>query len=98
MTLNPHLTDQLLAEMRDSRHLPGCVVPESVQPFVDRLMQQLPGVDPQLLGEIAMHTAYATSDLALLMHRRGVPSEQIAGDVAAVLCEAGARLYRKAGS
>lgn len=98
MTLNPFLTDQLLAEMADSRHVPGCIVPDSVQPLVDRLMRQLPGVDPGLLGEICLHVSHATSDLALLMHRRSIPPERIAPDVALVLGEAGARLYRKAGA
>lgn len=95
MTLNPHLTDQLLAEMRDSRHAAGCIVPDSIQPLIDRLMAQLPGADPRLLGEICMHTAYATSDLAVLMYRRGVEPERIAADVALVLGEAGARLFRQ---
>lgn len=98
MTLNPHLTDQLLAEVADARHGPSCMVPDSVQPLVDRLMRQLPGVDPGLLGEICMHAAYATSDLGLLMHRRGVPDHRIANDVAVTLCEAGAHIYRKAGA
>lgn len=98
MTLNPHLTDQLLAEMRDSRHVPGCIVPEQVQPLIDRLTAQLPGADPQLLGETCMHIAHVTSDLAVLMHRRNVPPERIAPDVAVVLGEAGARLFRQAGA
>ena len=98
MTLNPFLTDQLLAEMAESRHAAGCIVPESTQPLVDRLMAQLPGADPQLLGEICMHISHATSDLAVLMHRRSIPPERIAPDVALVLGEAGARLYRKAGA
>lgn len=94
MTLNPFLTDQLLAELSESRHVPGCVVPESVQPLVDRLVAQLPGIDRRLLGEACMHVAHVTSDLTLLMHRRGVPDHRIAADVACVLGEAGARLYR----
>jgi len=96
VTLNPHLTDQLLAEISESRHVPGCIVAESVQPLVDRLMQQLPGADPKLLGEICMHAARATADLSLLMYRRGVLAELIGHEVAVTLGEAGARLYRSA--
>lgn len=94
MTLNPHLTDQLLAEISESRHTPGCIVAESVQPLIDRLRAQLPGADPKLLGEFCMHTARTTADLALLMYRRGLPAELIGHDVAITLGEAGARLYR----
>ncbi|HEY0935896.1 MAG TPA: hypothetical protein VGD91_19420 [Trebonia sp.] len=94
MTLNPHLTDQLLAKISESRHVPGCIVAESVQPLVERLMQQLPGADPQQLGEFCMHIARSTADLSLLMHRRGIPAELIGHDVAITLGEAGARLYR----
>lgn len=94
MALNPFLTDQLAAGTRDARHADGCVVPDSVTPLIERLLQHLPGVDRQLLGEILLHTAHATDAMATQLYRRGHRAETIEPTVTATLAEAGGRLYR----
>lgn len=94
MALNPHLTDQLAAGTRDARHADGCVVPDSVAPLIERLVERLPGIDRQLLGEILLHTAHAADAMAVQLTRRGHPAEVIEPTVTATLAEAGGRLYR----
>lgn len=94
MAINPHLTDQLAAELRDYSHAHGCIVPDTVPSLIERLRRHLPGVDEQLLGEIVLHTADAAAALGTLMARRGIPAEAIAPNVAFALAEAGNRLYR----
>jgi hypothetical protein len=93
MPINPHLSDQLAADMRNLHHGFDCIITETVPQLIERLLQQLPGVSEQLLGEVLLHTADVGAAMATAMARRGHRAQDIAPSVALALGEAGARLY-----
>lgn len=93
MTINPHLTDQILAvvaEKAKTSQPPIDLVPS----FVAMLREQLPGADEKLVGEIVMHAASLVGRLGMVLEQRGYAADTITPLAVVALSGAGAVLYR----
>lgn len=102
MTANPHLTDQILAAL-DEMHPHAdcgdqCNTERASRDVATRLTEQLPGVDPKLIGEIAMHLGDAINNVIMAGRATGSGWKQCAASAVVVSLEAGAQLYRNGGA
>lgn len=73
MTINPHKTDQLLAEFTaaNPHEFCGndCELGTQAKGIVSGLLAQLPGVDPELMGEIVLHTGFKVAAMRMHLER-----------------------------
>jgi hypothetical protein len=98
MTINPHKTDQMLAAfdgLNPHADCGGeCSTEKAAQIIADRLTATLPGADPKLVGEVAMHIGDEINNVILSCRQAGNTWEQAAATAVVVALEAGVRLYR----
>lgn len=96
MTANP-TTDQILANLarirRDAEHA-APMPPEArddLATFAERLTDTLPDIDPDLIGQVLLHTADVYGMFATADNRRLITTEALIAVV--TLGEVGQRLY-----
>lgn len=102
MTINPHVTDQMLAAFDASRIHSGCNTEcpfeRAARDIAEMLTTELPGADPRIIGEIVMHAGAAMVSTLKTSHRSGLTWRTAATGSANSLLEAGTLLYRATGT
>lgn len=98
MTVNPHITDQLLAAFDElNAHADcnaACLAEGAARKLALHLIACLPDVDPKLIGEIAMHVGNVVNATILDVRRTGGTWQEAAATAVTSSLEGGVLLYR----